>query len=80
MTEIVVAQRMWQRRDTAANWVAANPILSAGEIGVELPASGTTCKFKIGDGVTAWVSLPYAGGGSGGASAQQLSWHIALGF
>lgn len=59
MADIIVAQRMYQRRGTAAEWVAANPVLQAGEIGVELSTPPT---MKIGDGVTAWNSLPYAGG------------------
>jgi len=41
------------RRDTAANWSAANPILAAGEIGYE----SNTGYAKIGDGSTAWNSL-----------------------
>lgn len=41
------------RRDTAANWASANPILASGE-----PAFETdTGVFKIGDGVTAYNSL-----------------------
>jgi hypothetical protein len=44
------------RRDTAANWTAANPILASGEMGFETD----TGKFKIGDGATAWTSLLYA--------------------
>lgn len=64
MAEVVVAQRMWQRRDTAANWTSVNPVLAAGEIGVELGAtSGDPQKFKIGNGVTDWNTLAYAGGG-----------------
>lgn len=43
------------RRDLAANWIAANPILSDGEIGYEKD----TKKMKIGDGITAWNSLAY---------------------
>ena len=43
------------RRDIAADWVSRNPVLFAGEPGVELD----TGKFKIGDGVQAWTSLPY---------------------
>ena len=60
MADVIVAQRMWQRRDTTANWASANPVLAAGEIGVELT---TPPKFKIGDGVTAWTSLAYQGNG-----------------
>jgi len=44
-----------QRRDTAANWTAANPTLLAGEIGIE----SDTGKIKIGDGSTVWASLGY---------------------
>jgi hypothetical protein len=44
------------RRDTAANWTAANPTLSLGEPGVETD----TGFVKIGDGSTAWTSLAYA--------------------
>jgi hypothetical protein len=47
--------RMQQRRGTAAEWTSANTVLSAGEIGFETDTS----KFKIGDGSTAWNSLPY---------------------
>lgn len=61
MTEVVVAQRMWQRRGTAAEWTAENPVLAAGEIGVELGATSTDPqKFKVGNGVSTWTQLPYA--------------------
>jgi hypothetical protein len=43
------------RRDTAANWTTANPILAAGEAGLETD----TDLIKYGDGVTAWASLRY---------------------
>ena len=43
------------RRDTAANWTAANPVLGDGEQGYEKD----TGKMKIGNGVTAWNALPY---------------------
>lgn len=48
------------RNDTAEKWASENPVLSKGEIGVEID----TRKFKIGDGVTAWVALRYASGGN----------------
>lgn len=44
-----------QRRDTAANWTAADPTLLAGELAYE----SDTGKWKIGDGSTAWSSLAY---------------------
>lgn len=43
------------RRDTAANWTAANPTLADGEPGFE----NDTNKLKLGNGVTPWNSLPY---------------------
>lgn len=52
--------KMLQRRDTAANWSSNNPVLAAGEIGIETD----TNKFKFGNGSSAWNSLAYAGGGS----------------
>lgn len=44
------------RRDTAANWTAANPVLSLGEPGLETD----TRLVKYGDGTTAWNSLAYS--------------------
>lgn len=85
MADVVVAQRMWQRRDTPANWVTANPTLAAGEIGVEIDPSVdpelVPVKCKIGDGATRWNDLPYFGG-SGSmaiefqASATHLQWRV----
>jgi microcystin-dependent protein len=46
------------KRKPAASWIAKNPILAKGEPGFELD----TFKMKIGDGVTAWTSLPYQNG------------------
>ena len=46
---------MQQRRGTAAQWTAANPVLAAGEIGFETD----TNKFKMGNGTSAWASLAY---------------------
>ena len=46
---------MQQRRGTAAQWTAANPILAAGEIGFETDTS----KFKMGNGSSAWSALTY---------------------
>jgi len=55
MTATTIRVQMAQRKDTAANWTAANPILLSGEIGHETD----TKKFKIGDGTTNWNSLAY---------------------
>jgi hypothetical protein len=43
------------RRDTTTNWDSVNPTLAAGELGFE----SNTGAMKIGDGSTAWASLPY---------------------
>lgn len=51
-----MANKIQWRRDTAANWTSVNPILSEGMPGYEKD----TGKLKIGDGVTAWNSLPYS--------------------
>lgn len=50
--------RIQLRRDTAANWTASNPVLAAGEPGVETD----TGRFKLGDGVRNWATLPYSDG------------------
>lgn len=50
------------RVDTAANFTTANPTLSLGEPAYE----SDTSKLKIGDGSTAWTSLPYKEVGSPG--------------
>ena len=52
------------RRDTADNWLNANPVLAAGEVGVELD-TGT---LKVGNGDDEWADLLYfvPGGGGGG--------------
>lgn len=56
----VIRRRQFQRRGTAAEWIAANPVLGPGEIGVE---EGPPIKIKIGNGVDAWTALDYFGGG-----------------
>lgn len=50
-----MANRIQYRRDTAANFTAANTLLALGEPAYE----SDTKKRKIGDGTTAWNSLPY---------------------
>lgn len=45
------------RRGTASQWTSANPTLAAGELGLETD----TYSFKIGNGLTGWVGLPYVG-------------------
>jgi hypothetical protein len=43
------------RRDTAVNWASNNPILSAGEFGLE----SDTQKIKVGNGSANWAARPY---------------------
>lgn len=50
------------RRSSASQWQYANPILSEGEMAVEVPDTGVgtgLVNFKFGDGVTPWNNLPY---------------------
>ena len=54
------------RRGTAAQWASINPILLQGELCVELD----TEKFKIGNGISAWNSLPYTTGPMGATGIQ----------
>jgi len=49
-------RRIQVRRGTAAQWTTKNPVLLAGELGLETD----TGKFKFGDGEAAWSSLSYS--------------------
>ena len=51
-----MAVQIQLRRDTAANWVASNPVLADGEIGIET----NTQHYKLGNGVLTWNALSYA--------------------
>ena len=60
----VLIKQIRLRRDTLVNWERVNPILAGGELALELPASpnpGNLFRHKIGDGVTRWLDLPWAG-------------------
>lgn len=54
------------RRGTASEWSTANPVLSEGELGLELD----TGKFKVGNGTGAWNTLVYASGIQGPTGPQ----------
>lgn len=43
------------RNDVASQWTSQNPVLAAGEIGLE----NDTLLLKVGDGSTEWTLLPY---------------------
>ena len=51
--------RVQTKRDTRANWTAANPVLLDGEEILVDTASGEVRK-KIGDGVNPYIKLPFA--------------------
>ena len=69
-----MTQQIKLRRDTAYNWALStnNPILGAGEVGLETDnlnlavgksptwLNNGAMRFKIGDGINAWTSLPYS--------------------
>lgn len=57
MATSTLKTRILLRNDTTARWEAENPTLSLGEVGIEL--ADESCKIKIGDGVTDWLSLGY---------------------
>jgi hypothetical protein len=60
------------RRGTASQWATANPVLGAGEIGLET----NTNRTKYGDGSTAWSALPYSVADASGTSS--VDWSAVL--
>ena len=50
-----MADRIRLRRDTAANWTTANPVLLLAEAGYETD----TGKLKLGNGTSTWTQLTY---------------------
>jgi hypothetical protein len=69
--------RLRLRRDTAANWTSANPVLLNGELGIETD----TRRFKVGNGTLAWSSLSYYIEGvlARGQASKMTSGTIAIG-
>ena len=51
--------RLRLKYDTAANWATKNPVLLAGEVGIE----SDTLLGKVGDGEKAWQQLEYLNAG-----------------
>ena len=60
-----MAIRILLRRDTAANWALTNPVLGAGEVGVDTDVNN----MKVGDGVTDWNSLAFVTAAGAGTLA-----------
>lgn len=50
-----MTRRILVKRDTTSNWTANNPVLLNAELGLDT----TLDQLKIGDGSTAWNSLPF---------------------
>lgn len=62
------------RRGTTSQWTSADPVLLSGEPGFDT----TLGAFKIGDGATAWTSLPWAPASLFGA-APAPAWRDMIG-
>lgn len=56
MDKILENARIAQLYNSKADWIAMNPVLEAGEIGIE----SDTSLFKVGDGTTPWNELDYS--------------------
>lgn len=48
-------RRIQIRRGLASEWLASNPALQQGELGLDLTAK----RVKVGDGFTSWTDLDY---------------------
>ena len=64
------------RRDSNADYITNNPILDNGEIGYETD----TRLLKIGNGTTAWNSLPYFTGGASTAGEANTASNVGAGL
>lgn len=70
MAKIFVENFIFQpKRKTKAEWTGENPILRDGEFGIATDGADGEW-LKVGDGVTAWNSLPYKKGPKGDTGAQ----------
>src|SRR5438034_1106275 len=65
-----MARQIQIRHGTAAAWTAANPILMIGEMGDEVD----TGKWKVGNGVDNWNTLPYSSGPAGRYRSPRDDW------
>ena len=59
MPDFNITTRIANKYDLAQNWSANNPVLLAGEIGIELDSNTNSMKVKVGNGSTSWNNLPY---------------------
>lgn len=59
MPDFNITTRIANKYDLAQNWNTNNPVLLAGEIGIELDSNTNSMKVKVGNGSTSWNNLPY---------------------
>lgn len=57
MADKTLNVRVKHRYDTEANWTSKNPVLLAGELAFSKDKNG---RYKVGDGTSKWIDLPYA--------------------
>jgi len=60
------------RRGTASQWTSANPVLAAGEVGLETDTNRT----KYGNGTQNWADLSYSVADSSGTAS--VDWDAVL--
>jgi len=65
-----MATAIKNRRDTAANWTAINPIPLEGQLCIENDAGAF--RLKVGDGVTPWNDLDYLDIGGANETAESI--------
>jgi len=70
MSEVIQA-RVVPFGDTLANWTALNPTPMKGEPVIEYGSIPGDYKWKIGDGTTPYLSLPYQNAGPAGSQTLQ---------
>lgn len=63
VSDKVLTTHMQMRSDIEANWIANDPLLMMGELGLTTDGENKG-RFKIGDGATAWSGLAYYGSGT----------------
>lgn len=68
----VLTTHMQMRSDTEANWIANDPLLMMGELGLTTDGENKA-RFKIGDGATAWSGLAYYGSGTTSGGDQYVT-------
>ena len=65
-------KRMQQRRGTSEEWASLDPVLLAGELGIDT----TQGIVKVGDGQTSWLGLMEIGGGVGDGAHNPFAWTV----